>query len=85
MTFWRVTCSFIVASELKGFDPFKFIDKKEMRAVLVFHQERRNFIHMLEMHVGTMDIFDKQSVLDADFYTNIPQDNVNSIFKDRKQ
>ena len=61
------------------------IDSKEMRAILVFHQKRLNFIHMLEIRLSTDQLSDKNSILTGDLYTNIPQHNIKSIFKEKDQ
>ena len=62
-----------------------FIDEHDIRAILVFHQQRLNFIHMLELKAHTKDLFDASSILCADFYTNIPQGNINDIFREKRQ
>ena len=59
-----------------------YIGTDEIRAVLIFHQKRQNFIHMLELKVPTRELFDEGSVMTGDLFTNIPQDNVNSIFRE---
>lgn len=60
-----------------------YIGIDETRAVLVFHQKRQDFIHMLELKIPTKDLFDEESTMTGDLYTNIPQDNVNSIFREK--
>lgn len=59
------------------------IEKDEIKAVMIFHQERRNFIHMLELKISMENLFDEESTLTGDLYTNIPQGNVNSIFREK--
>lgn len=59
-------------------------DAKEMQAVLVFHNVKRDFIHMLRVTIPTDELFKPDGMLTADMYTNIPQDNIKSIFKDKK-
>lgn len=61
-----------------------FIDKNEIRAILVFHQQRFNFIHMLELKVKTSMLTDPGSTISGDLYTNIPQGNINNLFRERK-
>lgn len=60
-----------------------YIGTDEIRAVLVFHQKRQDFIHMLELKIPTKNLFDEESTMTGDLYTNIPQDNVNSIFREK--
>lgn len=62
-----------------------FIDKHEIRAILVFHQQKMNFIHMLELKADTRKLFDLKSTFYGDFYTNIPQNNVKDIFREKKK
>ena len=61
------------------------IRDKEIRGVLVFHQKRLDYIHMLEIRVSTAQLFTPNSTLTGDLYTNIPQHNIKSIFKDKDQ
>ena len=61
-----------------------YINEHEIRAILVFHQRSLNFIHMLELKVGTKKLFDANSTISGDFYTNIPQNNVNDIFREKR-
>lgn len=60
------------------------INEHEIRAILVFHQQSLNFIHMLELKVETKKLFDANSIILGDFYTNIPQNNVNDIFREKR-
>ena len=62
-----------------------FINEHEIRAILVFHQRNLNFIHMLELIVKTKTLFDANSTISGDFYTNIPQNNVKDIFREKKK
>lgn len=61
------------------------INNVEIRAVLIFHQKRLDYIHMLDLRIPSSQLFDKQSTLTGDFYTNIPQHNVKSIFREKDQ
>lgn len=60
------------------------IGTKEMQATLVFHNVKRNFIHMLRLTIPTDSLFKPDGMLTADMYTNIPQNNIKSIFKGNK-
>ena len=73
----------LLARNMQLYCSVTYIDKEEIRAVLVFHQERVNFIHMLELKISTKLLFDETSTLVGDLYTNIPQSNINSIFRER--
>ena len=61
-----------------------YINEHEIRAILVFHQRSLNFIHLLELKVETKNLFDTNSTIIGDFYTNIPQNNVKDIFKEKR-
>lgn len=61
------------------------ISDKEIRGVLVFYQKRLEYIHMLELRVSADQLFDKKSTLTGDLYTNIPQHNIKSIFREKDQ
>lgn len=62
-----------------------YINEAEIRAILVLHQLKMDFIHMLELKVSTKELFDEKSLVSGEFYTNIPQSNVKDIFRERKQ
>ena len=73
----------ILARNMQTYCSVTFIDQHEIRAVLVFHQQKLDFIHMLELKVNTRKLHDPQSTISGDFYTNIPQGNVRNLFKER--
>lgn len=73
----------LLARNMQLYCSVTYIDKDEIRAILVLHQERMDFIHMLELKIPTELLFDETSTLVGDLYTNIPQNNVNSIFRER--
>ena len=73
----------ILARNMQVYCSVTSIDKNEIRATLVFHQQKLNFIHMLEMKANTQELFDAQSIIYGNFYTNIPQTNVKELFKER--
>lgn len=74
----------ILARNMQLYCSVTFIDKHEIRAILVFHQKHINFIHMLELKVKTSKLMEPGSTISGDFYTNIPQENVNNLFRERK-
>lgn len=73
----------ILARNMQLYCSVTFIDKHEIRAILVFHQKSINFIHMLELKVKTSKLMEPGSTISGDFYTNIPQENVNNLFRER--
>lgn len=75
----------LLARNMQLYCSVTHINTDEIRAVLIFHQKRLNFIHMLELKIPSKNLFDERSVMTGDLYTNIPQDNVKSIFRERKE
>lgn len=73
----------LFARNMEMFCSVTYIDKDEIRAVLIFHQKKMDFIHMLEMKVPTKKLADPESVITGELYTNIPQGNVKSLFKEK--
>jgi hypothetical protein len=51
--------------------------------VLIFHQKKMDFIHMVEMKVPTRQLTEPTSVITGELYTNIPQKNVKSLFREK--
>ncbi len=75
----------LLARSMKLYCSVTAVDKEEIRAVLIFHQQRMDFIHMLEVKVPVRALADPQSTIFGELYTNIPQENVKSIYRERKQ
>ena len=61
------------------------VTRDEMRAVLVFHQRRLNYIHMLEVRVAMDQLTHPDGMLTAELYTNIPQTGLLNVFTERKK
>ena len=74
----------LLSRNMRLYCSVNFIDKNEMRAILVFHQQHFNFIHLLELKVKTGMLTDPISTVSGDLYTNIPQDNINNLFREGK-
>jgi hypothetical protein len=53
--------------------------------VLVLHQKKMDFIHMVEMKIPTKRLTNPESTITGELYTNIPQGNLKSIFREKKQ
>jgi hypothetical protein len=51
-----------------------------VEATLILHSSRYNYIHMLFVTASPEALFMPDSILEADFSTNIPQDNIKSMF-----
>ena len=60
------------------------ISTKEIKAVLVFHHSRLNFIHMIEVKADPRTLSEATSVVYGEMYTNIPQGNIKSLFNENQ-
>jgi hypothetical protein len=66
-----------------GFEKFCYVeltDKDVLEATLALHNKQYNYIHILFITVDPETLFKADGVLQADFSTNIPQDNIKSLF-----
>ncbi len=61
------------------------IDKKTVNGILVFHHPNDDIIHLFEVSAETPSITKEDAVINADLYSNIPQDNIRSLFKERNK
>lgn len=60
-------------------------NNNELEAWLVFYQKDEQFIHLLKIRTPTKPLFDQNSTLCGDFYANIPQGNIKSIFNSKDE
>ena len=61
------------------------VNKEYMKALLVFHHPKIDFIHMFIITVPTNQLFKNGGAISAELYGNIPQKNVKSLFSNYKQ
>ena len=61
------------------------IDPGNIEANLVMHQPESNYIHMFVMRIPIAELFKKEGMFVADLYSNIPQDNVKSIYSKKEK
>lgn len=61
------------------------ITKETIRSVLVFYQKRIDYIHMILLEVSPEKLFEDTSTFTGDLYTNIPQSNIKSLFREKKK
>jgi hypothetical protein len=65
------------------YESYCFVEQTEkgvLEATLILHNTQYNYIHMLFITANTEALFKAGSILEADFSTNIPQDNIKSLF-----
>ena len=64
---------------MKAFVSVTSVNNDEIEAILLFHHPKLDFIHMLTLKTKTEGLLKKGNIIYGDLYTNIPQDNLNSI------
>ena len=64
---------------MKAFVSVTSVNNDEIEAILLFHHPKLDFIHMLTLKTKTEGLLKKDNIIYGDLYTNIPQDNLNSI------
>ena len=60
------------------------ISNNKIEGVLVFHNPAKNLIHMFEVSTDTRVLVKGKSQIEANLYSNIPQDNIRSLFKEKQ-
>lgn len=55
--------------------------KGELETMVVFSHKTLNYIHLMRVHIAKDQLFAATPVLQADFYSNIPQHYINSLLK----
>ena len=66
-----------------GFSTYCVLHRAEpgkIRVSVVLHNRDFNYIHLLRIQTTVEQLFTKGGILTADFYTNIPQHNLKSLF-----
>lgn len=75
----------LFARNMKLYCSVTFSDSYEIKAVLVMHHQKMDFIHMVEMKVPISFLATPTSTIYGELYTNIPQSNLKSIFREKKK
>ena len=60
------------------------ISKYKIDGVLVFHNPNKNLIHMFEVSADTRTLTKDNAQIEANLYSNIPQDNIRTLFKENQ-
>ena len=55
-----------------------------IKGTLVFYHKYFNFINMVYFKTNASEIFNNSGIIEADFYANIPMNNISNLFKDFK-
>lgn len=61
------------------------IDARNIEANLVMHQPESNYIHLFVIRMPIDELFKKEGMFAAELYSNIPQDNVKSIYSKKER
>jgi hypothetical protein len=67
----------------KEYTSYCFVERNKdgvLEGTLILHNSRYNYIHLLSVTVSTETLFNGKGVLQGDFTTNIPQDNIKNLF-----
>jgi hypothetical protein len=67
----------------KEYQSYCFVEQGKndvLEGTLILHNSRYNYIHLLTVTVSPATFFGGEGVLQGDFTTNIPQDNIKSLF-----
>jgi len=75
----------LLSRQMNAYCSVSEINKDRMKALLVFHHPKVNFIHMFIVTLPTDQLFKKGGKVTAELYGNIPQQNVKSLFANYKE
>jgi len=67
------------------FTAVSFTDPKELKLTVILNNKDYNYVHLLLINTPTENIFKNEGVLNANFYSNIPQQSIKSLIDDVKQ
>jgi hypothetical protein len=65
------------------FDIYAHVDDSKqdvLNATVILYNRMYNYLHLLTIKTFVNKLFENNSVLDADFYSNIPQHNISNLF-----
>ena len=60
-------------------------DPTELKLTVVLNNKDYNYVHLLIINTPVENIFSNEGVLNANFYSNIPQQSIRSLIDDIKQ
>lgn len=61
------------------------IDPDNIEATLVMHQPESDYIHMFLVRMPIKELFKSEGLFTAELYSNIPQNNVTSIYSNKEK
>ncbi len=75
----------LLGGTMKAYFSVTSIENGKMKAILVFHHEKLDFIHLFEMETTVGQLFSPSEKIKADLFGNIPQSNLKNLFKFNKR
>lgn len=75
----------VLALEMDLYCSITKLDTTSIEANLVMRQSKRNFIHMFVVRIPMGELFKKEGILQADLYTNIPQNDIKQIYTKKEK
>jgi len=67
------------------FTAVSLLNPKELKLTVILSNKNYNFVHMLLINTPIQAIFTKGGVLNANFYSNIPQQSIKNLIGDIQQ
>lgn len=65
---------------MKAYCSITAVTTEKIEGVLVYHDVTNNVIHMLQISSPLLAVTSGQGEMEAELYTNIPQDNIRNLF-----
>ena len=59
----------------------KYNKKGELETIIVFSHKTLNYIHLMRVRANKQQLFEPETILKGDFYSNIPQHYIKTLFK----
>jgi hypothetical protein len=69
-------------NDFQSFIGMENSDPDLIEGTLVFHHKYFNFIDMVHFKTNASEIFNNSGIIEADFYANLPMNNISNLFKD---
>lgn len=75
----------LLAPTMQAYCNVTAIEGNVLKAILVYHQPKDDYIHMFIVETTTEELFKPSGTLKAQLYGNIPQSNLKNLFKKYRQ
>ena len=71
---------YLICNDKKWF----LVNEKEKNRKKKCVSDNKNIIHMFEVSADTRVLVKNKALIEANLYSNIPQDNIRSLFNEKK-